>query len=92
MESISERKKRAVGVCNEDEENSVAFKYNWGKVELPIVDQYAEISKDYSWDAHKAKALGRGKSLVGKMDAILTDSHRDTRIKIFIMIMLLCQS
>ena len=36
---------------------------------------------DYSWDAHIAKVLGKGKSQVGKMDAILTEPHLDTRIK-----------
>ena len=35
------------------------------------------------WDAHIAKVIGKGKSHIGKMDAILTDSHLDTinRIK-----------
>ena len=28
------------------------------------------------------KVIGKGKSQVGKMDAILTDPHHDTRIKI----------
>ena len=45
-----------------------------------------EISKDCSWDAHIAKTKGKGKSQVGKMDAIITDSHVDTRIKICILI------
>ena len=54
------------------------------------IDQYThlgvEISKDCSWDAHIAKVIGKGKSQVGKMDAILTDSHLDTRIKLCILI------
>ena len=34
-------------------------------------------------DAHVAKkVIGNDKAHVGKMDAILTDSHLDTRIKI----------
>ena len=41
-------------------------------------------------DAHIANVIGKGKSHVGKMDAILTDSHLDpiniNRIKICIMI------
>ena len=44
-----------------------------------------QISKDCSWDAHKAKAIGKGKSQVGKMDAILTDLRLDARIKICIL-------
>lgn len=78
-------KKCAVVVCNEDKENPVTFKWKWGEDELPIVDQYTylgvEISKDCSWDTHIAKVIGKGKAHVGKMDAILTDSHLDTRIK-----------
>ena len=31
------------------------------------------------------KEIGKGKSQVGKMDAILTDPHLDTRIKICIL-------
>ncbi|MEP5446747.1 hypothetical protein, partial [Ekhidna sp.] len=61
----------------------------WREDELPIVDQYTylgvDMSKDCSWDTHIAKVRGRGKSRVDKMDAILTDSHLDTRIKICIM-------
>ena len=40
-----------------------------------------EISKDCSWDAHIAKIIAKGKAHVDKMDAILTDSHLDPRIK-----------
>ena len=40
-----------------------------------------EMSNDCSWDAHIAKILGKGKTHVGEMDAILTDSHLDTRVK-----------
>ena len=53
--------------------------------ESPIADQYTylgvEISKECSWDAHVAKVIGKGKAHVGKMDATLTDSQPDTRIK-----------
>ena len=70
-------------VCKEDKVNPVKFEWKWGEDELPIVDQCtylgAEISKDCSWDAHIAKATGKGKSQVGKMDATLTDLHLDTR-------------
>ena len=45
-----------------------------------------EISKDWSWDARIAKVIGKGKSQVGKMDAILTDPHLDTRIERCILI------
>ena len=41
-----------------------------------------EISKDCLWDAHIAKVIEKGKLQGGKMDAILTDPHLDTRIKI----------
>lgn len=53
----------------------------------PKVVQYAylgvEIYKDCSWDAHIANVAGKGKSHVriGKMDAMLSKSHLDTRIK-----------
>ena len=70
--------------------NPVKFRLKWGEDELPIVDQYTylgvEISEDCSWDAHIAKVVGKGKSQVGKMDAILTDPHLDTRIKICIIL------
>ena len=50
-----------------------------------MVDQYTylgvDISKDCSRDAHIAKVMGKGKSQAGKMDAILTDPHLDSRIK-----------
>ena len=83
-------KKCAVVVCNEDKVDPENFKWKWGEDEVPIVDQYThlgvEISKDCSWDAHKAKAIGKGKSQAGNMDATLTDPHLDTRIKIcFVM-------
>ena len=44
------------------------------------------MSKDCSWDAHIAKVIGKGKSQVGKMEAILTDSRLDTRTKVRILI------
>ena len=44
-----------------------------------------EISKDCSWDTHIRKVIGKGKAQVGKMDATLTGSHLDTRIKICIL-------
>ena len=90
MESDSERKKCAVVLCNEDKGNPVNFKWKWGEDELPVADQYTylgvEISKECSWDAHIAKVIRKDKAHVGNMDAILTDSHLDTRIKICIMI------
>ena len=87
MESDSERK---TVHYNEDEEKPVTFKWKWGEDELPIADQYTylgvEISKECSWDAHIAKVIGKGKAHVGKMAAIPTDSHLDTRMKICILI------
>ena len=87
MESDSERK---TVHYNEDEEKPVTFKWKWGEDELPIADQYTylgvEISKECSWDAHTAKVIGKGKAHLGKMDAILTDSHLDARIKTRILI------
>ena len=74
-----------VVVCNEDKVDPVNFKWEWGEDELLIVDQYTylgvEISNDCFWDAHIAKVIGKGKSKVGERDAILTDPHLDTRIK-----------
>ena len=71
---------------NEDKVNPVTFKWKWGEDELPITDQNTylgvEISKDRSWDAHIAKVIGMGKAHAGEMDAILTDSHLDTTIRL----------
>ena len=57
---------------------------------MPIVDLYSylgvDISKDCSWDTHITKVAGKGKPHVGKVDAILTDSHLDTTIKIFVLV------
>ena len=70
--------------------NPVNFKWKWGEDELPILDQCThlgvEILKDCSWDAHIAKVIGKGKSQSGKVDAILTDPHLDTMIKICLLI------
>ena len=79
-------KKCAVVVCNEDKTNPVKFKWNW-EDEPPIVDQYThlgvEISNNCSWGAHIAKVIGKGKSQVGEVDAILLiiAPHLDTTIK-----------
>ena len=74
-----------VVVCNEDKVKPVTLKWRWREDELQIVDQYTylgvEISKDCYWDAHIAKVIAKGNAHVGKMDAILPDSHLDTRIK-----------
>ena len=45
-----------------------------------------DIPKYCSWDTHIAKVIGKGKSHVGKMNAIVADSHLDTRIKRCILI------
>ena len=70
--------------------NPVNFKWKWEEDELPNEDKYThlgkEISKDCSWDAHIAKVIGKGKSQMGKMDAIVADPHFDTRIKTCILI------
>ena len=83
-------KKCAVVVCNEDEVNPANSKWRWGEDELPIVGQCTylgvEISEDCSWDVNIAKVIGNGESQVGKMDAILTDPHVDTKIKKCILI------
>ena len=89
QKQTSNMNKCAVVVCSEQKANPVNFKWKWGEDELPIVDQYTylgvEISKDCSWDSHIAKAIGKGNSQVGNMDAILTDPHHDTRIKIYVL-------
>ena len=42
---------------------------------MPMVDQYTDlgvdISKACSWDTHIAKAIGKGNTHVGKIDADL---------------------
>ena len=77
-------KKCAVAVCNEDKVNPVDFSWKWGEDELPIVDRETylgvDISKNCSWDTHTAGVIGKGKAHVGKMDAILTDSHLETTV------------
>ena len=82
-------------VRSEDKVNPVNFKWKWGEDELPIVDQYTylgiEISKDCFWDAHMTEVIGKGKSEVGKMDAILTDPHLDTTITVCILINVIVQ-
>ena len=47
-----------------------------------------DISKECSWDAHIAKVMGKGKTNVGNMGAIVTDSHLYTinMIKMCILI------
>ena len=47
------------------------------------------MSKEYSWDAYIENVIGTGKIHVGEMDAILTDSHLETRIKRCILIALI---
>ena len=64
MESDSERKNvRGSCICNEDNENPVTFKYNWGTGEITIVDQQTylgvELPKYCSWDARIAKVVGK---------------------------------
>ena len=49
-------------------------------------DQYTylgvDISNDCSWDIrHIANVIVKGRAHVGKVKAMLTDSHLDTRIK-----------
>ena len=77
-------KKCAVVVSNEGKVNPINLGWKWGEGELPIVDQYTylgvKISKYCSWDTHIAKLIGKGKAHVGKMDAILIDSHLGARI------------
>ena len=78
--------KSAVLLCTEDKKNLVEFKWKWGEEKLPIVDQYTYIPwrryiKNGSWDAHRNKVIEKGKAHVGKMDAILRDSHLDTGLR-----------
>ena len=51
---------------------------------MPIVDLCTylgiDIYKDCSWDIRVAKAIGKGKAHIGKMDAILADSRHDTTV------------
>ena len=47
----------------------------------PVDVRWREIVKGCSWDAHIAKVIGKRKSQVAKMGAILTDPHLDTKFK-----------
>ena len=38
----------------------------------------------WSWYAHTGKAVGKGKVHVGKVDAVVADSHLDTKTKKYI--------
>ena len=77
----------AVVVCTEDKMNPVTCKCERGKAGLQIADQYAylgvHISKIMILGCTHGRVIRKGKADVGKMDAILTDSHLDTinRIK-----------
>ena len=79
----------AVVVCRKYKLDPVIFTWNWGDNGIPIVDQYtylgADISKYCFWDTH-SELLGKGKYQVGRMDAVLADSHLDTRIRKCILI------
>ena len=59
--------------------NSATFKRHWGADDLQIIEQFTylsvDISKDYCWDTLILNVSGKGKSPVGKMDAVLTDAH-----------------
>ena len=46
---------------------------------------YVPSRRDLEQLTHIAKVMGKGESQVGKMDAMLTDPHLDTRIKICIL-------
>ena len=67
----------------------VNFKWKREEDGVPIVDQYTYlgvgISTRCSWDAHIAEVIRKGKSQVGKMGAILTDPHLDTRILEYVL-------
>ena len=83
-------KKCIVVVCNEEKVNPVTFKGRWGEDELLISDQYTylgvKISTECSRDVRIVKVIGKGNAHTHKMDAILTDSHIDARIKIYVLI------
>ena len=83
-------KRCAVFITNEDGENPVTFKWKGGEGALPVVDQYmclgVEFSNQSSWHAHIAKEMGKGQAHAGNMDAILTDSHLDCRVRRYTMI------
>ena len=52
----------------------------------PVYLPWRRDSNDFSWDAHVVNVKGEGKLLVGKMNAMLTDSHLDIRVQICILI------
>ena len=47
-----------------------------------------EVSKDCSWDARIAQSVEKGKTHVGKMDAIPRDSHLDAISRINMCMMM----
>ena len=79
----------AVRYCSKDTLSLVIFKWNWGENDLLIVDQHAHLgvntSKDRSWATQETKVLPKGKSHFEKIDAVLADSHLDTRITVCIL-------
>ena len=78
----------AAVVCNEDMAHPVDFSRKWGEDEWPIVDRRSHLrrrdqkkKKLLLGCTHIEKAVGKAKKAhVGKMDAILTDSHLGTSI------------
>lgn len=77
----------AVVVRIEDNKlNAANIKYNRGENDLQFLDQCTyhdlEISKDCSPDTLTSKVMGKEKSQVGKMYAVLTDAHLDTMIEL----------
>ena len=65
-------KRCALVVLNEDKKedkaNPVNFKLKRGEYDVPMVDQCTylgvDISNDSSWDAHKARVIGKDKPQV----------------------------
>ena len=73
-------KKCAVVVCSGDMVSPVSFSSKWGEDELLIVDQYTYLGVQISNGlllgyTHGKNNRKKGKTHVGKMDAILSGSH-----------------
>ena len=51
----------------------------------PVYVPWRRDITDFFWDTNIPKVMGKGKAHLGKVDAILTNSHLDTKINMCIL-------